>query len=73
MQQVSGELSQEDAAPPPIAIITDWAPWFAWHPVQLYGSGHFAWMCKIHRRIVRRHGFFIHEYSNTPSDYPMTQ
>ena len=71
MQQISGEQSQDAASPPPLVIESEWVAWFAWRPVRLYGSGHFAWLCKIYRRSVRRHGFSLHEYSNTPSEYPM--
>ena len=38
----------------------NWRAWFAWHPVITIG-GHFAWLRKVERRLVKRHTVsFIH-------------
>lgn len=47
-----------------------WTAWFAWLPVRLYMSPHFAWLRTIHRRNVRLHGIESCDYSDTPEEYP---
>ena len=48
-----------------------WSGWFAWRPVRLFGTPHFAWLRTISRRPVRdeRRGVRM-EYSDWPSENP---
>ena len=55
---------------PVITYETAWEGWFAWHPVRLYMTGHYAWLRRIHRRCVTKAGVPSCDYTDSPEDFP---
>jgi|GEM_PF-5658662 len=63
----SAELPPEPSA----ALLVDlWQPWFAWRPVRLYMTGHFAWLRRVHRRCVIKPVGSVCEYTDDPVEFP---
>jgi hypothetical protein len=47
-----------------------WQSWFAWHPVKLYMTPHYAWLRMIYRRCVTKNSVVICDYTDTPAEFP---
>jgi len=59
---------------PPTAIseVTEWTPWFAWHPVRLYMTGRTAWLSWMFRRcVIHATGFRTCDYTTEPDEFPL--
>ena len=47
-----------------------WKPWFAWRPVSLYMTGHYAWLRRIYRRSVVKTAGETMEYTDDVTAFP---
>jgi hypothetical protein len=50
--------------------VDHWEPWFAWRPVKLYMTGHYAWLRRIYRRTVVKTAGSNCEYTDDPQEFP---
>lgn len=62
----AGELEPGGAA----LQVDHWEPWFAWRPVKLYMTGHYAWLRSIYRRTVVKTAGSNCEYTDDPGEFP---